>query len=1466
MFLMKRIAIQTINDNFSSDLVPQKHLRRLKSEVATRTDFSDAKTTFCADHQKKNSCHECLFHTVKRGSSTRGHSSTSPSAEYVFRLIVPIVAYITLVYPTGHPSNTQRSPPSAPSIASNGSNHQYSSAVVNAGNRFKRVLQNRRMKKPSTPDDCDDLAISDAAPHHQPSIHHHVAQSPNPKHSFPSTTRARSPSEAPTRPSIDGPPPLPPPQHPSSTQPSASSSGPTKVSPRQRFASNIQSNFQAFTANIRKHSAQLSFPSQSNQSNSLGSPADDRRPPLPPKSAAVRVYQHDAALAHKPHNAAALIHPGASAAAKNLPAIATHNMATVNTVVPRKVTTIAAKVIGAVDSSKRTSFVGSIGGGGNRNSTITLKDGTTLQMPLGGVPETEHRDSFQIPDSPSISAAIEFMRGSSRSPDGSATAPDAEKKKEKRRSRFLPGGSSSSAPSASFVPPLPLRKEESSKGISLNGDGASGLVPGRRVMDLNPARTNKRRSASLGDVFKGGFTPSTFSSTVITQNGNNTSASSTQWPENVVNNNTAGGVGVFHGSSNFITSQLQHKSALPNHSQATPLGSATSSQPMAEPLKNKMLNLKKRPTHRLSPSADTLMYRGISNPSPLNPAPTSTAQQLAAQYAYVNADVDDSKPSSFLARPQLSPSSSYSGSQKPGGTGGHLVSSGMMVANAVTGGSGGDSSGTESNKGGLKSRLRTGSSSQSGHGGNQSGSVNRRAPPPPSFHLTGDGTTFPTSNPPPMTPSVTGTPDTTTTAFSRARSNSSHTSINGSHQQPPMSATPTPALPSRKLASNAALPQPGPTYGAQNMVGNAAGTIGAAAGAAGGLAIHFGRKGWDRVEKLWTHRSNTPSVSGYNTADENGWLSTAVTEVGGGRTGKKGGVLGTMVRPPVRKSGVVFGRRLEDCVRETRVGVTPYQFGNTTPAMEPSPSIKGQGIWVTALVTRCVEHLTQWGLEEEGLFRISGRASHINKLKSEFDAGADYLLKEVYPGDLDPHAVASVLKTYLRDLPEPILTRNLTTSFDITMSGTGTLSNPGPSLGVTSFGGISNGAFGYSTASLIEHPTAETMIDLKILINRLPKENFDLLHEICKLLRAVDRNQKLTKMPLSNLLLVFCPSLQLSPGFLKIVVEKQDYLFGDGDMGKVAPSTSIESQLEEKETASSSSSDFFRPPATGGLPSGVRLRPSRPHGENYKNNRVTAYPVAMDGSFESLLGSSSCESLSLDGPSPSNNNLPRPLIPTSVSAPMMHDLPSTSSSISSNAYNLRSNQSAVATTSPPPSLRLRHKASQLASSRKSSLSMLFSGGGASRPATPIISGPIPIRSATPSDPPVLDLALPDAPLSMSPGLPAADSPVNMYTDSPALTDPASPQTSLSSAPTSDSEFYRYTITQENVHLAALHLRDLPTQPSKEVLVPRPVATSTSPVPIPHSSPPPRIGIFNSPRSTGDDWAKSVLMAAGGNRA
>lgn len=65
--------------------------------------------------------------------------------------------------------------------------------------------------------------------------------------------------------------------------------------------------------------------------------------------------------------------------------------------------------------------------------------------------------------------------------------------------------------------------------------------------------------------------------------------------------------------------------------------------------------------------------------------------------------------------------------------------------------------------------------------------------------------------------------------------------------------------------------------------------------------------------------------------------------------------------------------------------------------------------------------LLLYHMNEEGLFRISGSSSKIKKLKNAFDAGI-VNIEEYYR---DAHTIAGVLKCYLRELPEPLLTFEL---------------------------------------------------------------------------------------------------------------------------------------------------------------------------------------------------------------------------------------------------------------------------------------------------------------------------------------------------------------------------------------------------------------------------------------------------------
>ena len=65
------------------------------------------------------------------------------------------------------------------------------------------------------------------------------------------------------------------------------------------------------------------------------------------------------------------------------------------------------------------------------------------------------------------------------------------------------------------------------------------------------------------------------------------------------------------------------------------------------------------------------------------------------------------------------------------------------------------------------------------------------------------------------------------------------------------------------------------------------------------------------------------------------------------------------------------------------------------------------------------------GLSCEGIYRISGVKSKVQSLKDAYNKGI-----HVYLQEYEPNVVAGLLKQFLRDLPEPVLTHELLPKFE----------------------------------------------------------------------------------------------------------------------------------------------------------------------------------------------------------------------------------------------------------------------------------------------------------------------------------------------------------------------------------------------------------------------------------------------------
>ena len=122
-----------------------------------------------------------------------------------------------------------------------------------------------------------------------------------------------------------------------------------------------------------------------------------------------------------------------------------------------------------------------------------------------------------------------------------------------------------------------------------------------------------------------------------------------------------------------------------------------------------------------------------------------------------------------------------------------------------------------------------------------------------------------------------------------------------------------------------------------------------------------------------------------------------------------GGTGGGAPRPPANQRPI-FGMPLAEAVRL-------------------HPARGSEDVALPSVLFRCLQYLETRGAEnEEGLFRLSGSNTLIRQLKDRFNAEGDldFLAEGAY---YDVHAVASLLKQYLRELPDMVLTRELHLQF-----------------------------------------------------------------------------------------------------------------------------------------------------------------------------------------------------------------------------------------------------------------------------------------------------------------------------------------------------------------------------------------------------------------------------------------------------
>uniref|UniRef100_A0A8C8FUW7 Rho-GAP domain-containing protein n=1 Tax=Oncorhynchus tshawytscha TaxID=74940 RepID=A0A8C8FUW7_ONCTS len=96
---------------------------------------------------------------------------------------------------------------------------------------------------------------------------------------------------------------------------------------------------------------------------------------------------------------------------------------------------------------------------------------------------------------------------------------------------------------------------------------------------------------------------------------------------------------------------------------------------------------------------------------------------------------------------------------------------------------------------------------------------------------------------------------------------------------------------------------------------------------------------------------------------------------------------------------------------------------------------------VPRVVERCCCHIERHGLQTVGIFRVGSSIKRVRQLREDFDMGTDVCLEE----ETSVHDVAALLKEFLRDMPDPLLPRELYSAFLHANRTTHTLPpNPSP--------------------------------------------------------------------------------------------------------------------------------------------------------------------------------------------------------------------------------------------------------------------------------------------------------------------------------------------------------------------------------------------------------------------------------------
>ncbi|XP_078407030.1 rho GTPase-activating protein 26-like isoform X4 [Cetorhinus maximus] len=248
-----------------------------------------------------------------------------------------------------------------------------------------------------------------------------------------------------------------------------------------------------------------------------------------------------------------------------------------------------------------------------------------------------------------------------------------------------------------------------------------------------------------------------------------------------------------------------------------------------------------------------------------------------------------------------------------------------------------------------------------------------------------------------------------------------------------------------------------------------------------------------------------------------------------------------------------------------------YNLNKDNPISEGTAQLDKVGF---DLVKKCIRAVEERGINEQGLYRIAGVNSRVQKLLGLLMGAADVDLETSTEWEIK--TITSTLKHYLRVLPAPLMTFQLQHNF--------------------------------IKAAKLDHPESR-LSEIHKYVHRLPEKNRAMLEITIKHLAKVSNNHKQNLMTVANLGVVFGPTL-LRPQeetvaaimdikfqniIVEILIENHETIFQmEPETGTIQPNLSLNSAQKK--------SFECKPPLCSQRP--LMLFPANSN-ENEKQNNIT---------------------------------------------------------------------------------------------------------------------------------------------------------------------------------------------------------------------------------------------------------------------